>query len=63
MFEVEHGECSNLLECVFWQMLLIQTGQAKRLRKFAILTLLGMMLVSGWGVVLTMHWHVKPPRK
>lgn len=44
-------------------MLFIQAGQAKRLRKYAILTLFGMMLISGWGVVATMHWYVKPPKK
>ncbi|MGH6710316.1 MAG: hypothetical protein ACREEK_15240 [Bradyrhizobium sp.] len=44
-------------------MLFIQTGQAKRLRKYAILTLFGMMLISGWGVVATMHWYVNPPKK
>jgi len=37
-------------------MLLIQTGQAKRLRKFAILTLLGMMtFMSGWGLKYLFH--------
>jgi hypothetical protein len=44
-------------------MLLIQTGQAKRLRKFVIFTALIMTVVSGWGVVLTMHWHVTPPKQ
>ncbi|SIN88021.1 hypothetical protein SAMN05443247_00417 [Bradyrhizobium erythrophlei] len=44
-------------------MLLIQTTQAKRLRKFVIFTALLMIIVSGWGVVLTMHWHVLPPKK
>jgi hypothetical protein len=44
-------------------MLFIQTSQTKRLRKYAILTLFGMMLISGWGVVATMHWYVKPPKQ
>jgi hypothetical protein len=41
-------------------MLLIQTRRAKRLRKFVIFTALLMIVMGGWGVVLTMHWHVKP---
>jgi hypothetical protein len=44
-------------------MFLIQTGQAKQLRKYTILVVLGMILTGAFGAVLTMHWYVRPSKK
>jgi hypothetical protein len=44
-------------------MFLIQTGQAKRLRKYTILAVFGMFVTGAFGAVLTMHWYVRPSKK
>lgn len=44
-------------------MLVIQTSQAKRLRKHAILMVVVMLITGAMGGILTMHWFSLPPKK
>jgi hypothetical protein len=44
-------------------MLVIQTGDAKRLRQYSKLMVLILLLTGSFGALLTMHWPVLPPTR
>jgi hypothetical protein len=44
-------------------MLLIQTGHARRLRKYSITFAILFALAGAFAGLLTLHWYVEPPKK
>jgi hypothetical protein len=44
-------------------MLIVQTANAKRFRKSSIGFAIIFTLSGAFGALLTMHWHVAPPKK
>jgi len=44
-------------------MLVIQTGNAKRFRKYSITLAIIAALCGAFGMLLTLHWYVPPPEK
>ncbi len=41
-------------------MFLVQTGRAKRTRKYSILMMFLLFLMGGLGGMMTLHWQVRP---
>jgi hypothetical protein len=44
-------------------MFVVQTGHAKRTRKYSIAMLLLLLLMGSFAALLTLHWEVKPQKK
>jgi hypothetical protein len=44
-------------------MLIIQTGDAKRLRKYSSTLAILFALSGAFAGLLTLHWYVPPPKK
>jgi hypothetical protein len=60
----------NLLERVTYlqfnvggSMLLIQSGSARRFRKYSIAMLVIFLLLGSFAALLTLHWYVEPQKK
>jgi hypothetical protein len=44
-------------------MFVVQTGQAKRTRKYSILMVFVLLLMGSFAGILTLHWNVLPPKR
>jgi hypothetical protein len=44
-------------------MLVIQTGRAKRMRKYSVLMTVVLALTGSFAALLTLHWYALPPKK
>jgi hypothetical protein len=44
-------------------MLVIQTGRAKRLRKYTVWMTVIMVVTGSFAGLLTLHWYALPPKK
>jgi hypothetical protein len=44
-------------------MMMIQTGQGRKLRKYFLLTAFILLVTGSLGALLTLHWYAPPPKK
>ena len=44
-------------------MLIIQSDNAKRLRKYSITMAIVLALTGSFAALLTLHWYVGPPKR
>jgi hypothetical protein len=57
------AKCSVLISGPERPMFVVQTGHAKRTRKYSIAMLLLLLLMGSFAALLTLHWEVKPQKK
>lgn len=63
MSQAELGGARIHQNVYFRLMLIIQTGQAKRFRKYSITFAVILALSGAFAALLTLHWYVAPPKK